>query len=224
MKVTDVCAVRADGRFRPEPLPLPGFFPVSRARSGISLHDSRALREKTGLVGDEIRKEQGMRAIKAKRLSLEAFRIYGCYRDLYDIEDMRRGLPGDSGFYPDLVVMNLGNTTLPAACVAKVKKQPENIVRGLEYHRYTAEGLLPLDGDCFIFVGRACKGFDPEQLEAFVVPKGVFVKINPGVVHGTQFPVRDEWIRVLVILPERTYDTDTVRKPLTPGEEVEVLP
>ncbi|MDR2390548.1 MAG: hypothetical protein LBE84_02550 [Planctomycetota bacterium] len=164
-----------------------------------------------------------MRAIKARQLSPEAFRISGRYQDLYDIEAMRRGPPGDSGFDPDLVVMNLGGATLPAACVARVRKMPRNIVSGLEYHRYTAGGLLPLDGDCLIFVGRARKGFDPDRLEAFVVPKGVFVKLNPGVVHGTQFPVRDEWVRVLVILPEHTYDNDIVRKPLAPGEAVEVL-
>lgn len=163
-----------------------------------------------------------MRTIKAKPLTHEAFRLYGCYRDLYDIEPMRRTPPGDSGFYPDLVAMNLANSTLPAACVAKARLQPRNIVSGLEYHRYTAEGLLPLDGDCLIFAGRACKGFDLDQLEAFVVPRGVFVKYNPGVIHGAQFAIRDEWVRILVILPEHTYDNDCVRRPLEPEDGVEI--
>lgn len=154
---------------------------------------------------------------------MEAFQPYGCYQDLYNIEHLRRSPPGESGYYPDLVSLNLAATTQPTASISKVKKRT-GIVDMLEYHRYTAEGLLPLDGDCVIFVGRAARMFDLDEIRAFVIPRGCFVRLNPGTIHGTHFPVAEEWVRVLVILPEHTYDNDTVKKVLTEDEMFEVLP
>jgi hypothetical protein len=34
--------------------------------------------------------------------------------------------------------------------------------------------------------------------------------------------VRDEWLRILILLPEHTYDNDIERKPLAPEERVEI--
>ncbi len=164
-----------------------------------------------------------MKQVLASPLTAEDFQPYGCYQDLYNIEHLRRSPPGESGFYPDLVSMNLAGTTQPTASIAKVKRRP-GVVDMLEYHRYTAEGLLPLDGDCIIFVGRAGRMFDLDEIRAFVAPKGCFVKLNPGTVHGTQFPIDAEWVRVLVILPEHTYDNDIVKKVLAEDEKFEVGP
>lgn len=155
-----------------------------------------------------------------EELSRDAFAPYGTYQDLYDIEAFRKTPPGESGFYPDLMTVRLGATTLPAVCIAKVKKR-EMTIEALEYHRYTAEWLLPLDGDCVIYVGQACKGFDPKGLRCFRIPKGVGVHLNPGTIHGTQFPLTEEWVRVLILLPEHTYDNDVVKHTLAPAIPIE---
>lgn len=160
-----------------------------------------------------------MKELKAKKLTLESFKPYGSFQDLYDIENMRRTPPGESGFYPDLLSLNLSSSTLPSVSVSKVKKR-DNVVDMAEYHRYSAEGLLPLDGDCLIFVGKACRGLDGDGREAFVVPRGVFVRLNPGVAHGSQFPVSEEWVRIVILLPEHTFENDTVKKVFDSSEQL----
>ena len=151
--------------------------------------------------------------LEIEPLSREGFRVYGEYQNLYDIEPYRKTPPGDSGFYPDIMTLNLGRDTLPALCVSKIRKRPMKI-ETMEYHRRTAEFLLPLDADCVIFVGQACKSFDPSALRCFRVPKGTAVRLNPGVIHGTQFVLGQEWARVLILLPEHTYDNDVVKMKL----------
>lgn len=160
-----------------------------------------------------------MREIKARELTPEAFRKYGTYCDLYDIEEFRKTPPGDSGFYPDILRLNFSGGTMPTVNVSKIRKR-ENKVAVMEYHNRTCEGLLPLDGDCLIFVGQGCKGFDTERLEVFRIPKGTFVVLNPGTVHGTQFCTDQEWVRILILLPERTYENDCVKYNLKPEEQV----
>ena len=163
-----------------------------------------------------------MKQIRAQKLSVEAFSPFGMYRDLDAIEPYRRSPPGDSGFYPDLLTIPLATTTRPGICVCMVRKRPLRIP-GLEYHNYTGEGIIPLDGDIVIIVGFACKEFNTDGLQAFVIPKGTFVSLNPGVVHGTQFPVEEEWVRVIVILPEHTYVNDCIRQPLEGDAMPEIM-
>jgi ureidoglycolate lyase len=165
-----------------------------------------------------------MRQIKAKVINRENFRLYGTCQDLYDIEEF--GMNSDAattgGFYPDLLTLPFASTTLPSVSMSRVKKS-KPVVTFLEYHQYTAEGYLPLDGDCLIYVGKASQGFAPDQIETFIVPKGVFVKLNPGVVHGTHYPVKDEWVRILILLPERTYANDFVVCHLKDEEQFEIV-
>jgi ureidoglycolate lyase len=165
-----------------------------------------------------------MRQIKAKVINRENFRLYGTCQDLYDVEEFARNpnAAESGGFYPDLLTLPLASTTLPSVCISKVKKS-KPVVTFLEYHQYTAEGYVCLDGDCLIYVGKANKGFAPDQIEAFIVPKGVFVKLNPGVIHGTHYPVNDEWVRVLIILPERTYANDFIANRLKEEEQFEIV-
>lgn len=41
-----------------------------------------------------------------------------------------------------------------------------------------------------------------------MVPAGTFVKLKPGVLHGTQFVVDKEQATILCELPGRTFATD----------------
>ena len=161
-----------------------------------------------------------MEKLKVLPLTKENFHLYGEFRHLDDLEGHLKGEPGDSEFYPDLLTLNLSGTTLPSVCLAKVKKR-KMIIPALEYHKFTAEGLLPLDGDCIIFVGPSWKGFDHSRLKAFLIPKGTFVRLNPGTIHGTQFPANGaEEVNILILLPERTFDNDIYKEFLTDGEDV----
>ncbi len=160
-----------------------------------------------------------MKIIKVQDLTREAFRLYGDFRSLDDLGGNLKGEPGDAEFYPDLLQLNLSGTTLPSVCVAKVKER-EKIISFLEYHKYTAEGILPLDGDCIIYVGRSWKGFHTGYVEAFRIPKGTFVRLNPGTIHGTQFTAKGaKEVTILILLPEHTFDNDTWKHFLTGQED-----
>lgn len=149
--------------------------------------------------------------IKAKPLTPEGFRKYGVYQDLLDDSSMGRNSVNPAGFFPDLIELNFGTTTLPSVCCCSVKKQERNVIRSMEAHQYTCEGLLPIDGDVIIFVGTLPPtGLTVETLEAFIIPRGTFVKLNPLIVHGTQYCIDAERTHILCMLPERTYRNDKI--------------
>ena len=87
---------------------------------------------------------------------------------------------------------------------------------------WTCEGLLPLDGDVIIFVGIMDSDFRTESIEAFYVPKGTFVKLNPLIVHGTQYPVDKEDVHIVCMLPGRTFKNDMLSRRLETGEQIRI--
>ena len=148
-----------------------------------------------------------MRKIEVKPLSLDAFRYYGTYHDLVDMAPLRQGEERDSEFYPDLAKLNLSRDMLVAASVARVAPC-EPIIRFVELHKFTGEGILPIDGDIVIYVGKPGRTISTDTVEAFFVPCGTFVALNPAIVHGRQFVTGDAPVHVLILLPERTYAND----------------
>jgi ureidoglycolate lyase len=166
-----------------------------------------------------------MHQIKAKPLTPEAFRKYGTYQDLLDDASLAQNSVFPFAFYPDLITLNFANTTLPSVCVCRVEKTEKNIIAFAEAHKYTCEGLLPIDGDVVIFVGTPGFGgrINPKSLEAFYVPKGTFVKLNPLIVHGSQYAVNDGVVHVLCMLPERTFANDMEAFPLGDEDKVEIV-
>jgi ureidoglycolate lyase len=153
-----------------------------------------------------------MKTIKAQQLSPEAFQKYGVYQNLLDKDDLaKKSLLPPFGFFPDIITLDFDSRSLPTVSVCHVTKTAKNIVSFLEAHQHTCEGLLPLDGDVIIFVGAAFgepRTFSVDMLEAFIVPKGTFVKLNSMVLHGTQFPVSDPEVHILCMLPARTFKND----------------
>ena len=123
------------------------------------------------------------------------------------MDALRQGEERSNEFYPDLVQV-LGHNNLPiSASVARVAPCKPVIGFG-ECHKYTGEGILPIDGDCVIYVAKAGRGLDPDKIEAFRVPQGTFVALLPGTIHGRQFTCTDKPVHVLILLPERTYAND----------------
>jgi len=161
-----------------------------------------------------------MHQIKAKPLSDDCFRKYGVYQNLLDDESMGKNSVIPAGFFPDLITLNFATSTLPSVCCCSIAKNEKNIVSFLEAHQYTCEGLLPLDADIVIFAGTIPRsGLSVETLEAFIVPRGTFVKLNPLIVHGTQYCVDAESAHILCLLPERTFRNDTISRFIEKEEE-----
>ena len=165
-----------------------------------------------------------MREIKVQQLSDEGFRKYGVYQNLLDNESMASRTFPSGGFYADLVSLDFGGQNLPTISICHIKKSEKNIVDFLEYHQNTCEGLLPMDDDEILFTGLQMRGdLTTENLEAFYVPQGTFVKMNPMVVHGMQFPVHNEEAHVVCMLPGRTFHNDVTARRIEDDLEKAVL-
>ena len=164
-----------------------------------------------------------MRKIKAQKLTPEAFQNYGTYQNLYDLGDrVEEWENGAKGFFPDLVKMNFGCGNPVTASVCKVLQSDGNVIEFTEIHKYTGEGILPLDGDCIIHVGKGFKGVNSAKIKAFYIPKGTFVSLDPGIMHGKQIAYNQELVHVLILLPGRTYGNDCEVFSFADEDKVEV--
>ena len=163
-----------------------------------------------------------MKTLKAQKLTNDSFRKYGVYQDLFNNEEMKARVITEGSFYADLIALDFNRAgNLPTISMCHITKKEKNVVNFLEYHQYTCEGLLPLDDDVLIFVG--IPGFGEmtvDKIECFYVPKGTFVKLNPLVVHGSQFPVHNNEAHVVCMLPGRTFKNDMVAKIITDEAEM----
>ncbi len=162
-----------------------------------------------------------MREIAPRALEREAFREYGDFMDLLHVKQIEERAGADNIFAPDLLRLHLDGRMPASVCVAKVS-ECERVVTMLEYHQFTCEGILPLDGDIDIFVGPSSFRVDPETVEAFRVPKGTFVRLNPGVLHGRQFVVDTPSVNVMILLPQRTFGNDCVFTRLEEAEQIRI--
>ena len=84
-----------------------------------------------------------MKQLIAQPLSKERFEKYGEYMDLLDDEALSRKSIFPQGFFADVVKLDFGTTTLPTVSVCQVTRQERNVIRMLEAHKFTCEGLLP---------------------------------------------------------------------------------
>lgn len=80
---------------------------------------------------------------------------------------------------------------------------------------------MPLDGDVILFVGTpGIYGLTPEHIEAFYVPRGTFVKMNPLIVHGNQFSTSENTVHSMCLLAGRTFHNDMHVKQLSEEEKI----
>lgn len=165
-----------------------------------------------------------MKEIKVQCLGDERFRKYGVYQDLTADAEMKGRVIPCGDFYPDLLTLDFGKTTLPTVSCCHVYKKEQMIVDFMEYHQFTCEGLLPLDDDVIIYVGMPERGeLKIENLEAFYVPRLTFVKLNPMIIHGGQFPVSSPEAHLLCMLPGRTFQNDMVYRIIEEEDEKGIL-
>ncbi|SCP99274.1 ureidoglycolate lyase [Anaerobium acetethylicum] len=143
-----------------------------------------------------------MKKIKIKSLTAEAFNGYGSFYDLINPTGHNLG-----DFYHDHILYPVsGNQPIGFSTLIS-KKSDEMIVKKAEYHNYTSEIILPLDGDIIVYVAPPSKNPVPELAEAFLVPQGTMIKLNTGVWHMCPFSVEDI-THIMVALPERVYSND----------------
>ncbi|MDR1502626.1 MAG: hypothetical protein LBT43_09240 [Prevotella sp.] len=165
-----------------------------------------------------------MKSIKIQKLTFQAFKPFGSFHNLLDNEGLAASSVMKQGFFPDIIQLNFGKDTLPTVNVCHVQRSEKNIINFVEAHQYTCEGLLPIDSDVIIFVGTVMHGnFDIDNIQAFYVPLGTFVKIEPLIAHGRQFVKDKDEAHLLCLLPQRTFNNDMIAKFLNPEEQVEII-
>lgn len=143
-----------------------------------------------------------MRTVTVKALSAESFNKYGSYADFLHPAGERLG-----DFFRDPVLMTTSGR-MPVAFSPLAVYKREMIVKSAEYHDYTPEVSMCIDDDVIVHLAPAGNDPCPEKTEAFLVPKGTLLCINPGVWHMAAFPVNMEEAHILIALPERTYHND----------------
>ena len=165
-----------------------------------------------------------MKTIKVNELTQSAFRQYGIFQSLVDNEGLAAASVNKRGFFADIMTLNFGTTTLPSVSVCNVKRVDKKIIGFIEAHKYTCEGLLPLDADVIIYVGKVIKGeLSLDTIEAFLVPQYTFVKLEPLILHGTQYVIKAEEAHILCMLPQRTYSNDMISRVLDDNDKIEIL-
>ncbi len=146
--------------------------------------------------------------LKAEELNRDSFKKLGDFEDLLTLSDTYSGKKTDSGFFPDAIKLDTGSCN-SAISIAKVCGNVDTI-KAVEYHNHTCEGILPLDGDVYIFAAPPFWFLKLEETRLFRVPKGTFVKLKAGVIHGSPISADGSPVNVLITLPERTYSNDCV--------------
>lgn len=149
-----------------------------------------------------------MRKLEVKQLTAEAFKPYGTFATMLKPAEHITGRT--SGFFPERVIVNIGNPTSNlGVSVTMSEKSDVNVIEVMEYHTYTGEGILPLDGDIIVQVAIPFTNIKQaaELVECFYVPQGTVVTLNPGVWHCAPFAV-DKDVSVEILLPVRTYFND----------------
>lgn len=159
-----------------------------------------------------------MRTIKAQKLDPVKFAPYGEYFDLLHPTGQHLG-----GFYHDHLLFPVSGV-MPMAYSSLVVDKPELIIIDRdEYHDDTGELSLCLDDDVVIHVTTASSDPHPEDMEAFIIPRGTIVAIKPGVFHMCSYPVSLKQAHILIGLPERTYKRDCTVVEYGKNEQVEIV-
>lgn len=161
-----------------------------------------------------------MRVLAPQELSREAFRPFGDYTDLLSAAQGVNS-EADNLFLPDLLTLHLDSKMPASVCVARVS-ECERVINAVEFHQFTSEGVLPLDGDIILYVGPSSFQTDLGAIQAFRIPKGTFVRLNPGTLHGRQFVSGCRQANVLILLPERTFGNDCTFTVLEGDDRIQI--
>jgi ureidoglycolate lyase len=157
-------------------------------------------------------KENNVRTIKAQALTHESFHFFGSFADFLPekIPDINL----------DLLTLDMGRPyEMASFSLIRAQPAPQNIAVMSEYHSWTGQIFLPLDGDVLLYVARPTTGECPvEKMQAFYVPQGTMISIKPGVWHFSPLAVKNP-VNVMLALPQRTWANDVTFYSFTEEEK-----
>lgn len=161
-----------------------------------------------------------MKTIHAVPITREKFSPYGEFYSMLSPEG--NALHGEQyAFYPDRLTASL-NTPIGFSPLV-VTKPEKMIIKLVEIHTHTWELLLPMNDDMIIHVsppnGTVPK---PELTEAFIVPKGTLVKLQPAVWHLNPVPVHEKTLCVMAAVAQCTYLNDCILVNLDEEQQMEI--
>jgi ureidoglycolate lyase len=157
-----------------------------------------------------------------KELNYEDFYKYGSYSSMLSPKGIKFGNE-QIGFYRDMIQLDIGQTGTVSFSLCRIVKR-ELIIDCSEYHNYTGEMIMPIDGDILMHVGPAIDSdkVPVNDIEIYRIPKGTVVCIRPGVWHQAAFTHNCDEVNILVALPERTYNNDCHLIKLDAEEQIEI--
>jgi ureidoglycolate lyase len=141
-------------------------------------------------------------------LTLEGFKPFGSYANMIDPAGVNTFDQPPIQFMPDMIELDTGSEN---ASLSVCRVQPrEAVVDKTEFHSFSGELILPLNGDILIHVGPPTPKDDPplDQMRIFYVPQGTAVVLKRGVWHHAPFAVGNKSVSTLIGLPPRTYADD----------------
>jgi ureidoglycolate hydrolase len=151
--------------------------------------------------------------IPLKKINKENFRDYGTYLDESDITPTY----SDSAFNWWNAVGIIDIEGEISVGVVRPNFNPEFSEQVFEAHNHTPEVLVPIDDNVIVLVGNksAFDGGMPsrEDFEAFLLPKGMAVSLNPGIWHHAPMTLSGS-VKTLVFFKENTSFEDTIVKNL----------
>lgn len=155
-----------------------------------------------------------MRTIPVQPLSPARFQKYGVYHNMLSPDGESLGA-APAEFFRDLVQLRLGGSNVLSVSVLELTKRPL-LVDAMEYHNDCCEGMMPMDADVIVQLAPPVKGdvIPLEKVEAFFVPKGTLIVLNPGVWHESPYVTGRENGHIFCMLPERTYMKDAFLIPI----------
>lgn len=162
-----------------------------------------------------------MKKVQVKTLRVDTFAKYGSYAMMVNPKAPKLGKEPVE-FYRDMVPLEICGAS-PMFSVCRVAPRPA-VIDVTEFHTRCGEGMLPLDSDVLMHFGIATADGKPplDEIEVFLVPKGTFLAIRPGVWHHAPFTAGAKEANVLIVLPERTYANDCVVVELSGRQRLQI--
>lgn len=163
-----------------------------------------------------------MRTIPVQPLTYEGFSKYGAYQNMLEPKGESLGA-APAEFFRDLLQLRLGGSSILSVSVLELTERPL-LVDAMEYHNDCCEGMMPMDTDVIVQLAPAVKGdvIPLEKVEAFFVPKGTLIVLNPGVWHESPYVAGQKKGHIFCMLPERTYMKDAFLIPIPQDQRISI--
>lgn len=148
-----------------------------------------------------------MKQFKVQPLTAEAFAPFGTFTSVLDPKGDSLSGPTHK-FYRDSSKF-YSNFNMPVGFSPIAVQKSELVIKALEYHNLTCEGIMPVNDDAIVHVSPATGGTpDVNATKVFLVPKGTIITLFPGVWHLCPLPATQPQLNALIVLPERAYMND----------------